>query len=179
MSDDFSKGAAKAAADMPHNKIVSSALPRALDVFPGGGARLNEFIDGYSSTHRAMTQDVHRVQNPYSVPEAAGGTQTPQTSVSTQGTRTMTADEQIMLLEDLKSYLNTFQERLLGVSENYQKKVDSLEGPILHEIHELFVNNELEPARQMISRLSALISDSSIPAVNRRIDQLMNIRDNG
>jgi len=85
------------------------------------------------------------------------------------------AEEQIGLLEELKSYLNRFQENLLAVSDKYQNKVDSLDSTLLQDIHRKFLEEELQPARDMISKLCDLINESSLPAVQKRIGQLENI----
>lgn len=106
---------------------------------------------GYSQTVQSA------VHNSLSSGAAGGGT---------------SASAQIAMLEDLRAYLGMFQERLIGFSENYQRKVDALDGSLLSEVHRRFVEEELEPARIIMANLGDLILDSSIPAVNRRIEQL-------
>jgi hypothetical protein len=81
---------------------------------------------------------------------------------------------QIELLYNLKQYLTDFQERLLGVSANYQRKVDALhnEGGMMDEIHRDFVEQQLEPTRMLIARLVEHIGDNDIPAVQTMIQRL-------
>ena len=80
---------------------------------------------------------------------------------------------QIELLENLNQYLENFQERLLGVSANYQKKVGELhEGGLMDETHRDFVEQQLEPTQAMIQQLIEHIGDNNLPAVKREIAYL-------
>lgn len=167
MSDDYAKGAAAAAADMPHNRNALRSFQRIpATIRPGGDNMVKEFSAGYTETHRAMSGDLHRNQT-----VSLAGVPAASISNSTSGAPGMNAAEQIQHLEDLISYLGQFQERLMGVSSNYQRKVDALDGPVLQDIHQQFVADELEPARALIAQLVDLIEGSSVPAVRRRIRQ--------
>ena len=80
---------------------------------------------------------------------------------------------QIELLQQLKQYLGDFQERLLGVSANYQRKVDELHGAgMMDETYARYVENELAQTQAMIARLVEHISLSDIPKVEREISYL-------
>lgn len=81
---------------------------------------------------------------------------------------------QIELLQNLKQYLMTFQERLGAVSEAYQRKVDQLhdEGGLMDETYRDYVVNCLEPTRALIARMVEHIDESDIPAVEREIQYL-------
>lgn len=108
---------------------------------------------------------------------APANTSTPPTSTSTGDTtmsRPTSFSHQIDLLQNLKSYLAEFQERLMGVSANYQRKVDTLhqEGGMMDETYRDFVEQQLEPTRANISRLVDHIGVNDIPAVERAIAYL-------
>ena len=80
---------------------------------------------------------------------------------------------QIELLQQLKQYLGDFQERLMGVSGNYQRKVDELHGAgMMDETHARYVANELAQTKALIARLVEHISASDIPTVEREIRYL-------
>lgn len=81
---------------------------------------------------------------------------------------------QIELLEELKKYLGDFQERLMGVSANYQRKVDALhsEGGLMDETYRDYVEQQLEPTLTLISKLVEHIEDNDIPAVLSEIAEL-------
>ena len=80
---------------------------------------------------------------------------------------------QIELLQQLKQYLGDFQERLMGVSGNYQRKVDELHGAgMMDETHARYVANELAQTQALIARLVEHISISDIPTVEREIRYL-------
>lgn len=80
---------------------------------------------------------------------------------------------QIELLQQLKQYLGDFQERLLGVSANYQRKVDELHGAgMMDETYIRYVENELAQTQALIARLVDHISASDIPKVEREISYL-------
>lgn len=86
----------------------------------------------------------------------------------------MSFAHQIELLQNLKQFLSEFQDRLIGASANYQNKVDRLHGEhgLMDETYRDYVEQQLEPTRQMIARLVEHIGDSDIPAVEREIAYL-------
>lgn len=185
MASDRTQGAKEAAEDFPENKLAKRAFVKlaknAFGLIPGSGARLDEHRDGYTQKHQLMANDVGRVVH---VTTDSGSTSpTSSSTISSTGASTMSsatsAEEQIQLLEDLKSYLNNFQEKLIGVSANYRRKADSLDGSLLREVHQQFVETEVDPACELIVKLADMIADSSIPAVERRIQQLEHIVSNG
>ena len=80
---------------------------------------------------------------------------------------------QVALLEELKTYLGTFQDRLQGVSNNYQERVDQLhQAGMMNETYQRYVENELAQTQAMISRLVEHIGSSDIPKVSKEIDYL-------
>ena len=80
---------------------------------------------------------------------------------------------QVELLQNLKQYLGDFQERLLGVAANYQRKVDELHGAgMMDETYARYIENELAQTQAMIARLVDHISASDIPTVEREISYL-------
>ncbi|WGZ92737.1 MAG: hypothetical protein QJT81_12840 [Candidatus Thiothrix putei] len=80
---------------------------------------------------------------------------------------------QVELLQNLKQYLGDFQERLLGVSANYQRKVDELHcAGMMDETYARYIENELAQTQAMIARLVDHISASDIPTVEREISYL-------
>lgn len=80
---------------------------------------------------------------------------------------------QIELLQQLKHYLGDFQERLLGVSGNYQRKLDELHSAgMMDETYARYVATELAETQALIARLVEHISHSDIPKVEREISYL-------
>lgn len=80
---------------------------------------------------------------------------------------------QIELLQNLKQYLGDFQERLLGVSANYQRKVDELHGAgMMDETYARYVENELAQTQDLIRRLVEHIDANDIPKVESEISYL-------
>ena len=80
---------------------------------------------------------------------------------------------QIELLQQLKHYLGDFQERLLGVSGNYQRKLDELHSAgMMDETYARYVATELAETQAFIARLVEHISHSDIPKVEREISYL-------
>ena len=80
---------------------------------------------------------------------------------------------QIELWQDLKSYLYQFQERLQGVSNKYQNKVNDLrEAGMMREDYVRFSENELAHTQQMISGLVEHINNYDIPKVQKEIAEL-------
>jgi hypothetical protein len=80
---------------------------------------------------------------------------------------------QIALLHDLKQYLIQFQERLQGVSLNYQRKVDDLyQAGMMNETYNRYVENELAQTRALMAKLVEHIDESDIPRVEREIAYL-------
>lgn len=80
-------------------------------------------------------------------------------------------EHQIQLLQELENYLANFQEKLLGVSANYQRKVDALksDGNLLSNIHRDYSVSQLEPTRASLAKVVEQISDNDIPAIKRYI----------
>lgn len=97
----------------------------------------------------------------------------PLSSNISSGEQTManSIEHQIELLTGLKSYLENFQEKLLGVSENYQRKVDALESEdnLISNIHRNYSEQQLEPTRNSLSNIVNQISDNDIPAIENYI----------
>lgn len=80
---------------------------------------------------------------------------------------------QIELLEDLKSYLHGFQERLAIVAEKYERQVNELyEGGMMDETFNDFHDNYVEETKAKIQALINQINDSDIPFVEKEIDFL-------
>jgi hypothetical protein len=131
-----------------------------------------------------VPEDEYRLGYAAGFDEAIGGdrltlkhteliTNTPMTGATNVPNATSYA-YQIELLENLKQYLTDFQERLLAVSANYQRKVDALhdEGGLMDETYRDFVEQQLEPTRVMIARLVEHIGNYDIPAVQNEINYL-------
>lgn len=80
---------------------------------------------------------------------------------------------QIELLLQLKQYLGDFQDRLLGVSANYQRKVDELHSAgMMDETYARYVENELVQTQSLIARLVDHIDANDIPKVESEISYL-------
>jgi len=80
---------------------------------------------------------------------------------------------QIELLIQLKQYLGDFQARLLGVSSNYQRKIDELHGAgMMDETANRYIENELAQTQALIARLVEHIGASDIPKVASEISFL-------
>lgn len=81
---------------------------------------------------------------------------------------------QIELLENLKSYLMEFQERLIGVSANYERKLDNLysEGGMIDEFHARYMENAVVPVQEKIRELVDQIEGNDLPAVRQLIEYL-------
>lgn len=80
---------------------------------------------------------------------------------------------QVELLQQLKQYLSDFQERLLGVSQNYQRKVEAQHmAGMMEETYERFVERELAETQTLIQRLVDHIGAEDIPAIEREIAYL-------
>lgn len=98
---------------------------------------------------------------------------------TSSGEQTManSIEHQLELLHSLKNYLENFQEKLLGVSENYQRKVDALESEnnLISNIHRNYSEQQLEPTRNALSNVVNQISDNDIPAIERYIAWLESI----
>ncbi len=123
--------------------------------------------DKVQETKNSVGQQVHDVL--YS-----GAAACTVSTINTKGEQSMSQgsySHQIELLQNLQSYLGEFQERLLGVSSNYARKVDNLhaEGMML-ETYERYAENELQETQQLIRRLVDHISQSDIPAVKRAVE---------
>jgi hypothetical protein len=77
---------------------------------------------------------------------------------------------QIDLLNQLKSFLGQFQERLKIESNNYKNKVDELHGEgLMDETYRDFVEQQLEPTRDQLKKLIEHIENEDIPAVEKAI----------
>jgi hypothetical protein len=124
--------------------------------------------DKVQETKNSVGQQVHDVL--YS--GAAAGTSSTTNSKGNQSMSQGTSyAEQIELLQQLQAYLGEFQERLLGVSANYARKVDGLRAAgMMRETYEHYVDNELQETQQFIRRLVDHISQSDIPAVKRAVE---------
>lgn len=77
---------------------------------------------------------------------------------------------QIQLLKELKQYLNDFQERLVGVSLKYQKKVEELRhAGLMKQTYERYVENELAETQALMIKLVEHIDNHDIPKVESEI----------
>jgi hypothetical protein len=129
-----------------------------------------------STLRQTIAQTTHDTLSPERRTASGKLTQTITQSISqTTGGHSMSGDQnlahQIELLQHLKAYLGEFQERLLGVSANYQRKVDHLhdEARLMDESYRRLVEHGLEPTRSLIRQLVDHISENDIPAVEREI----------
>ena len=98
-----------------------------------------------------------------------------QTTTAPEGSMSSTTSfaHQIDLLDELEKYLSDFQERLMGVSANYQRKVDGLhQAGMMGETYYRYVENELAQTQAMIAKLVEHISASDIPTVQGEIAYL-------
>ncbi|WP_295386132.1 hypothetical protein [uncultured Thiodictyon sp.] len=150
------------------NRLAARAARRLLDLgsyLPGAENRDDEYRRGYL----AGFEDEVRVQR---VTPAAPGTPRP-TGAAAMSNATSFA-HQIELLQSLRHYLSEFQERLQGVSANYQRKVDALhaEGGLMDETYRDLVEQQVSETRALIERLVEHIGANDIPAVQREIGYL-------
>jgi len=171
VSKDYSKGNKDGHEDgkTGDNRLALRGAKRLLNIgsyLPGAENRDGQYIKGYV----AGFQDEVRVSNVKLAPQ--GQSSTRPTGEQAMSNATSFA-HQIELLLNLKQYLLDFQERLLGVSANYQRKVDALHGAgLMDETYRDFVEREVETTRAMITRLVDNIGASDIPAVEREIAYL-------
>ena len=131
-----------------------------------------------SSFHASVNSHLSSLFTNYFVTINPSTDNTPQNSGGTAMSGATSIDEQIELLENLKSYLEARQEKLLGLKANYQRKVDALheEGGLLRDVYESYLNNCLEPTSDMIDSLIDHIGDNDIPAVENWIAKLEELR---
>jgi hypothetical protein len=116
---------------------------------PGSDNRDNQYRAGY----RAGFEDKVRTIQTTTLPEA------------TMPNATSFA-HQIDLLVELNQYLGDFQERLMGVSANYQRKVDALhQAGMMDETYYRYVENELAQTQALIAKLVEHISANDMPRV--------------
>lgn len=146
------------------NHLAIRAAKRLLNIgsyLPGAEARDDQYRQGYL----AGFEDEVRTHRVASEPSASFNTGDTAMSNATSYAH------QIELLQHLQGYLAEFQERLMGVSANYQRKVDTLhsEGGLMDETHRDFTDQCLGPTRALIDRLVQHIGDNDIPAVQREI----------
>lgn len=177
MSKDYSKGNKDGHEDgrQGDNRLASRSLKRLIkpdQLFPGAGNRHDEYVRGYSIGFEDEVRGLITTTS---------DTATDTTSHTTGGTAMSGAtsiDEQIELLENLKSYLESRQEKLLGLKANYQRKVDALheEGGLLRDVYESYLNNCLEPTSDMLDSLVDHIGENDIPAVENWIAKLEALR---
>lgn len=80
---------------------------------------------------------------------------------------------QVELLLQLKQYLTDFQDRLLGVSDNYRHKIETLhQAGMMDETCHRYVENELAETQSLIGRLVEHIGANDIPRVESEIAYL-------
>ena len=80
---------------------------------------------------------------------------------------------QIQLLNELKQYLNTFQERLVGVSLQYQRKVEALrQAGMMKQTCERYLANEVAQTQALMIKLVEHIDTIDIPRVDTEIAYL-------
>lgn len=80
---------------------------------------------------------------------------------------------QIQLLNELKQYLNTFQERLVGVSLQYQRKVEALrQAGMMKQTCERYLANEVAQTQALMIQLVEHIDTIDIPRVDTEIAYL-------
>jgi archaellum component FlaC len=89
------------------------------------------------------------------------------------GTRDVSLDYQIELLEKMKSYLNGFQERLGAVGQTYKNQADEFyEMKGLDDIYEHFYPNYVEVTLQKIQDLINQINEQDINYIENQISNL-------
>jgi len=80
---------------------------------------------------------------------------------------------QIELLQELKQYLSDFQDRLVGVSLKYQRKVEELhQAGMMDETYSRYTENELTETQALMARLVEHIDANDIPKVESEISYL-------
>lgn len=178
MAKDYSKGQKLGQQDgaTGDNKLAFRSFKRLITEvgswLPGADNRDAEFRAGYKDGFRdrvrtlqttpaeTATSSTHR--NRQNQP-ANGGSMSHSTSFR----------HQVELLQGLKQYLSDFQERLLGVSSNYQRKLDELHSAgLMDETYKRYVERELAETQAMIKRLVDHIDANDIPTVERETSYL-------
>lgn len=175
MSDEYRKGTESASQDFPHNRLASRAFGQlaknAFGLLPGSQAREDEFRDGYRDTHRAMSADRQRTLNiqPASggIPLSSSGSNMTTQNRSASGALSYAA--QMGLLADLKSFLLAFNAGLDDVDRKYRSQMDTLDGVMMREDHNLLVSDHLEPTCRGIRRVQEWIVTGSVPALNAQM----------
>ena len=173
MTKDFSKGNQHGHEDGKEgdNHLAMRSVKRLFQpdqLLPGAENRHGEYRRGYLTGFEDEVRVTHvTVSSAPATPSSAN----PGASAMSHAT---SYAYQIELLQHLKQYLADFQERLLGVSANYQRKVDELhgEGGWMDETHRDFAENQLDVTRAMIANLVNHIAENDIPAVEREIGRL-------
>jgi len=171
MAKDFYEGYKLGALDgkSGDNKLASRSFKRLVSKIgswlPGAENRDAQFREGYLT---GFNDKVRTIQTSNIAPNnttlpATGGTMSSSTSFS----------HQVELLLGLKQYLNDFQDRLSGVSANYERKLNELHGAgLMEETYQRYSANELTQTKAMIARLIEHIEQSDLPAVNKEIAYL-------
>jgi hypothetical protein len=144
---------------------------------PSGSEIINETMDAYNKAHEHKAIRETFVQ-PVSITPDSTGPSSASSSSTTSGTSNMRAQEHLDLVNELIQYLSLLETRLDDISSKYQVKVDALDGALFAEMHQQYVEDELEPARALMTQLSEMIVDSSIPALKKRVVQLQSIVEN-
>lgn len=168
--DLYAKGAEHAFKDVDAGKPKDArGVAHQFKALFWGDDAIDSYIKGYNEGYEKAILKEHNVFYPPSEPTGTvSTTNTKGGQAMSQGT---SYSEQIELLQQLQAYLGEFQEKLLGVSANYSRKVDALrESGMMLETYNHYVENELQATQQLILRLVDHISQSDIPAVKRAIE---------
>ena len=167
--DLYAKGAEQAFKDVDAGKPKDArGVVHQFKALFWGDDAIDSYIKGYNEGYEKAILKEHNVFYPPSEPTGTVSI------TSTKGGQAMSQgsyNDQIELLQNLQSYLGEFQERLLGVSSNYARKVDNLRADgMMLETYERYAENELQETQQLILRLVDHISQSDIPAVKRAVE---------
>ena len=171
MAKDYSKGYTQGQEDgaSGDNKLAMRSFKRLFTEvgswLPGFDNRDAQFRTGYVEGFKDKVRVVQTAP-----------AQTTTSNVSTPnggGMASTSFSHQIELLLQLKQYLGDFQDRLLGVSANYQRKVDALHGAgMMDETYARYVEIELAQTQDLIKRLVDHIDANDIPKVESEISYL-------